>query len=136
MSSGESTSGHVPSGLFVTLDDLKYAYHPVQAMPDRPHMFTYHLTIHNQSQSTVAILARKWILRYQDGEVDVIEGDKVVGRTPELAPGQSFSYASFHLVAMNADVEGAFHGVDDAGHQIRATIPPFQLEIPDSQACN
>ena len=136
MSETESTPGPIPSGLFVTLDELAYAYHPIQAMPDRPHMFTYHLTIHNHSDRTIAILARKWILRYTNGEVDVIEGDKVVGRTPELAPGKSFSYASFHLVAENASVEGAFHGVDDDGHQIRVTIPAFDLVIPDSTACN
>ena len=105
-----------PAGLFVTLDNLSYRWHPAGGVPERPHMFTYHLTIHNHSDRTIAILARKWILRYVDGQVDVIEGDKVVGRTPELAPTEAFSYSSFHLVAHNASVEGAFHGVDDDGH--------------------
>ncbi|MGC9450463.1 MAG: ApaG domain [Oceanipulchritudo sp.] len=136
MKDSSPTTHPTPAGVFVTLDKLTYAYHLIRDMPERPHMFTYHLTIHNQSSRTIAILARKWVLRYGDGEVDVIEGDKVIGKTPELAPGKTFSYASFHLVARNALVEGAFHGVDDEGNQIHVPIPPFQLEIPGKTACD
>jgi ApaG protein len=125
-----------PKGVFVTLDELNYAYQPGPTPPGKPHVFTYHLTIHNQSKITVTILARKWILRGIDGDVDVIEGDKVVGKTPELAPGQSFSYASFHLVGTGANVSGAFHGVDEAGSLITVPIAPFELEVPGESGCN
>ena len=125
-----------PKGLFVTLDELNYNYQPKQTPPGKPHVFTYHLTIHNQSDRTVKVLARKWVLTYQDGGVDVIEGDKVVGKTPELPPGQSFSYASFHLVTGSASSTGAFHGVDETGVTFSIPIVPFELQIPGESGCN
>ena len=69
-----------PDGLYVTVDELHYYFRPEHAPKDRPHLFNYHITIHNHSDRTVTILARKWVLHYAGGEVDVFEGDKVVGR--------------------------------------------------------
>jgi ApaG protein len=123
-------------GLFVTLDQLQYSYRPDRAPEDRPHVFTYHLTIHNQSEEAVTILARKWVIRGSDGEIDVIEGDKVIGKTPQLAPGQSFSYASFHLVGRDAEVTGAFHGVNAAGNPVTVAVKAFDLKIPGGTGCN
>ena len=131
-----SSASATPQGLFVTLDELQYTHHPVNAPEDRPHLFTYHLTIHNHSSTTITILARKWILAYPDGQVDVIEGDKVVGKTPTLSPEKSFSYASFHLVPANAEVRGAFHGVDENGSAIIVAMPEFTLSIPGNTPCN
>lgn len=136
MSENDASSRPTPNGLFVTLDELQYTHHPVNAPDDRPHLFTYHLTIHNQSDQEVTILARKWILTYSDGQVDVIEGDKIVGKTPTLHPLKSFSYASFHLVPADADVRGAFHGVDDQGDPFTVAMPEFKLTIPGNHTCN
>lgn len=131
-----SSAPSTPEGVFVTLDELQYTHHPVNAPEDRPHLFTYHLTIHNHSPNTITILARKWILTYPDGQVDVIEGDKVVGKTPTLSPGKSFSYASFHLVPANALVRGAFHGIVGNGDPFVVPMPEFTLSIPGNTTCN
>lgn len=136
MSHQPASTRQTPPGLFVTLDKLQYGMQPSQAPRDKSHLFTYHLTIHNQSAKGVTILARKWILTYEDGEMDVIEGDKVVGQTPELAPGNSFSYASFHLIGKNATAKGAFHGVDEHGALVAVAIPAFELQIPGASAWN
>jgi len=136
MSNPESRDQTSANGLFVTLDDLQYTYEPLKAPADRPHLFTYHLTIHNQSGKTVTILARKWILSYENGETDVIEGDKVIGKTPELSPGQCFAYASFHLVPTGARVHGTFFGMDDSGAPVSIAIPKFELILPGESSCN
>ena len=125
-----------PEGLFVTLDDLKYNYNPIHAPEDKPHLFAYHLTIHNHSETPVTILARKWIIEYEDGKMDVLEGDKVIGRTPELNSGQSFSYTSFHLVPGNAHARGAFHGIDSEGELFSVAMPEFKMTVPEDNACN
>ena len=135
MGDSGSVSRSTPTGLFVTVDGLTYCYRPGHAPKDRPHLFNYHLTIHNHSDNTVTILTRKWVLNYQGGEVDVIEGDKVVGKTPVLDPGNFFSYDSFHMVGENASVNGAFHGVDDSGNPISVPIPYFVLNIPKESEC-
>jgi len=136
MSHQPANTRQTPPGLFVTLDKLQYGLQPSQAPRDKSHLFAYHLTIHNQGSKAVTILARKWILTYEDGEMDVIEGDKVVGQTPEVAPGKSFSYNSFHLVGKNATVTGAFHGVDTDGTLVAVPIPAFELQIPGESAWN
>jgi len=136
MMSQAPNSRSKPKGIFVTLDELNYTYQPTRTPPGKPHVFTYHLTIHNQSERTIRVLARKWVLTYIQGGIDVIEGDKVVGKTPELPPGQSFSYTSFHLVAGSASTTGAFQGVDDTGTAFSIPIVPFELQIPGESGCN
>lgn len=136
MEENSTKSRPTPEGLFVTLDDLKYSYNPVHTPAEKPHLFAYHLTIHNHADVTVTILARKWIIEYEDGTMDVFEGDKVIGRTPELAPGKSFSYTSFHLVPGNAHARGAFHGIDSEGEPFTVAMPEFQMTIPGEAPCN
>lgn len=117
-------------GLRVELDKLVYRHGGDELPPDRPHAFIYYLTIHNDSDRTVVLLARKWVVEHADGTRLVIEGDKIVGETPRLEPGEHFSYNSYHITATDARVHGSFHGVDEDGARIFVRIPMFELEIP------
>jgi ApaG protein len=119
-------------GLSVTLDRLDYRPGGVHVPTETPHVFVYHLTIHNRSDRRVRLLGRKWIVESADGERLVVEGDKIVGHTPDLAPGEHFSYNSFHLTATHARASGSFHGVDEAGARIHVRIPPFEMRVPES----
>ncbi|HCR36885.1 MAG TPA: ApaG domain, partial [Opitutae bacterium] len=102
-------------GLNVTLDRLTY-YRDDENLPkETPHAFIYHLSIHNHSQRNIMLMARKWVIQEAGGNTQVIEGDKIVGKTPALKPGQTFSYNSYHVIANNAQVEGSFHRVDEDG---------------------
>src|SRR3954449_8787699 len=83
-------------GLHVTVDRVAY-YPDAQTPPDRPHCFVYFITIHNDSDVTVTIKGRKWVVTNERGEVIAVEGDGVVGEFPEIAPGDRFTYNSFHL---------------------------------------
>ena len=69
-----------------------------------------------------------------DGERLVIEGDKIVGETPRLAPGESFSYNSFHVTGTNSRVIGSFHGTDEDGARVHAVMSPFEMVIPSEDA--
>jgi ApaG protein len=86
-------ASHELPGLSVKLDKLVY-HHGDNLPPDRPHAFIYHLTIRNDSDRTVTLLGRKWVIENTDGTSLVVEGDKIVGETPTLAPGGHFSYNS------------------------------------------
>ncbi|MDF1713932.1 MAG: ApaG domain [Akkermansiaceae bacterium] len=102
----------------------------LDAPPEKPFPFAYFIHIINGSTKTVTILARKWILKDGAGEVVVVEGSGVVGETPKLQPGEKFSYNSYHVVASDSEVSGAFFGVDSAGLGIRVRIPAFTLRRP------
>ncbi len=126
-----SASFELP-GLHVELDKLVYRHGGEQLPPDRPHAFIYYLTITNHSSRTVTLLGRKWVVEHADGTQLVVEGDKIVGETPRLAPGGHFSYNSYHVTSCNARAHGSFHGVDEDNRRVFVRIPAFDLKIPGS----
>ncbi|MDB4479063.1 ApaG domain [Akkermansiaceae bacterium] len=119
-------------GLRVEIEKVVFAPQ-LEAPPEKPFPFAYFIHIINESSETVTILARKWILRDTKGEVVVVEGAGVVGENPKLMPGQSFSYNSYHVVACDSKVAGAFFGVDSEEKRFCAKIPPFTLKCPFGQ---
>jgi ApaG protein len=115
-------------GLRVSVDDLQYT--DEMAPADKPHRFVYFITIKNESAETVTIRGRKWVVQELGGETVVVEGDGVVGEFPRLDPGESFSYDSSHIVAMDAVVNGSYFGVTEAGERVFTRIPTFDLNPP------
>ena len=117
-------------GLRVTVD--RVVFHPeAKAPPERPYCFVYFVTIHNDSEVPVTIRGRKWVVRGDDGDVSVVEGDGVVGQTPLLQPGDEFNYNSFHLLStLSAVAEGAYLGVDGGGRPVFTRIPRFSMVVP------
>ena len=126
MSSGSS---EVP-GLTARLDKLTY-HHGGPSLPaDKPHAFVYHITIQNASDRVVTLLGRKWVVVHADGSRLVIEGDKIVSETPRLAPGEEFSYNSYHVAGCDGTAHGCFHGIDEHGQKIHVMLPPFAMVVP------
>ncbi len=118
-------------GLRATIDRVIYAPH-LEAPPEKPHPFVYFISIHNDSEETVTIRGRKWVVTETDGSRVVVEGDGVVGKTPRLEPGERFSYNSYHVAAGRCVAEGAFFGVTESGAPVFTRIPAFELEVPQS----
>jgi ApaG protein len=117
-------------GLTARLDKLVY-HHGGKSLPeDKPHAFVYFVTIHNGSDRVVTLLGRKWVLEHNDGSRLVIEGDRIVGETPRLSPGEEFSYNSYHVTGVEARVYGSFHGVDEFGNRVHVILPSFELKLP------
>jgi ApaG protein len=109
----------------------KIVYMPaLEAPPDRPYPFVYFITIDNQSAETVTIRGRKWVITDQVGQKIVVEGDGVVGEFPCLAPGERFSYNSYHVIGSDSVAEGAFIGLTDEAVPFVVRIPQFKMEIP------
>ena len=116
-------------GLRVTVD--KVSHHRDANFPsETPHAFVYFLTISNLSQETVKLLGRKWIIRSPDGQIEIFEGDGIVGETPTLPPGETFSYNSYHLTGTALTAEGAFHGTTADGRRVFVRIPAFAMTPP------
>ena len=102
--------------------------------PDRPHCFVYYITIHNDSNATVTIKGRKWVVTNEGGEVTAVEGEGVVGQLPRIEPGEKFSYNSFHLLdTRTAVAEGSYLGIDANGRKVLTRIPRFEMVVPDGQ---
>ena len=117
-------------GLHVTVD--RVVYQPdAQTPADRPHCFAYFISIHNDSDVPVTIKGRKWVVRNALGEITAVEGDGVVGQSPTIAPGEKFSYNSYHLLDTDVAVaEGGYLGVDSLGRKVVTRIPRFEMRVP------
>ncbi len=116
-------------GLVVTVDRVVYMPQ-LDAPDDQPHPFAYFITVRNDSPHRLVLLRRKWVVYQNTGSTEVVEGDGIVGMTPELGPGQTFSYNSYHVTSSGAEVGGAFFGETAAGDQFFVRIPAFSLTVP------
>jgi ApaG protein len=93
--------------------------------------FLYTITITNQSQDTVQLLSRHWIITNADGLVEEIRGPGVIGEQPVLAPNESFTYTSgCPLKTAFGKMEGTYQMTTAAGERFDVRIAPFTLSEP------
>jgi ApaG protein len=118
-------------GLHASLDKLVHHKEKSTVKGINLHAFIYFITIRNVSDRKVTLLGRKWILTNSDGTTTVVEGDKIVGETPTIPPGESFSYNSYHVTHLSAEASGSFHGFDEFNKKVHVRIKPFRLDIPE-----
>jgi len=118
-----------PPGLRVTID--RVAHQPDAETPtSRPYCFVYYISIWNDTPEPVTIRGRKWVVTNARGEITAVEGEGVVGMTPEIPPGEKFSYNSYHLLdTPTGRAEGSYIGIDASGRRVLTRIPPFELEV-------
>lgn len=92
--------------------------------------FAYKIKINNESNRTVQLLGRKWMIKQADGTIDTVEGDGVVGDQPVIDPGQSHEYTSYCL--LNGDhgsMWGFYFGKDEEETPVMWRIPRFDMSI-------
>lgn len=109
-------------------------YEPDHSHPqEKRFIFSYHVTITNESPSAVKLLSRHWIVINGEGDREDVRGPGVVGFTPTLAPGESFSYTSY--CPLNTDfgtMEGSYRLEDEGGNEFDVAIGRFYLAANDS----
>ncbi len=98
---------------------------------DHKFAFSYTIYITNRSDQTVTLRNRHWIITHGDGSVEEVIGEGVIGETPELAPGASYSYTSGALIPTPVgSMKGSYGFVTNDGQSFRAEIPEFTLHDP------
>lgn len=114
--------------------DVAPRYHPEHSQPAEGRwFFSYTVTITNEGDETVQLVARTWRITNADGDVQLVEGAGVVGEQPVLAPGETFTYTSFcPLDTSLGAMEGSYTMVSDGGAQFEARIDPFTLVDPSA----
>ena len=96
--------------------------------------FAYTISITNRSDQVITLRNRHWIITHADGSVEEVIGEGVIGETPELAPGKSYSYTSGALIPTPmGSMRGSYGFVTADGHSFRAEIPEFVLRNPEAQ---
>ena len=104
-----------------------------QARQSRPDLdlfvYSYRITIKNESEYTVQLLSRFWEIFDVIMERRIVEGEGVVGEQPVLSPGQSYQYISYCQLKTDAGSMKGYYTFQREvdGFQFDALIPEFML---------
>jgi ApaG protein len=103
-----------------------------QSEPDEGRwVWAYHIEIVNASTRTAQLLSRAWSITDARGRLETVVGPGVVGQTPVLQPGESYTYTSgCPLPTPSGSMLGQYTMVDEAGDRFEIDIPAFSLDIP------
>lgn len=110
-------------------------YHAERSDPTRRYwFFSYEIRISNEGSERVQLVSRHWVVTDATGREQHVRGPGVVGETPVLDPGETFSYTSFcPMPTSMGAMEGSFQMVVSAsGERFDARIDPFVLEDPST----
>lgn len=126
-----SLFGHVAETEGVTVR-VAVSYLEDQSDPARGRWFwSYHIRLENDSDRTVQLLTRHWVITDGRGAQHMVEGEGVIGEQPVIAPGASYDYVSgCPLTTPTGSMQGSYLMVDDSGITFHATIPKFGLLAP------
>ena len=112
---------------------VEVEYQPDYSSPSQYHyVFTYRVTIENNSNRTIQVLRRHWHIQDIGYTQREVAGEGVVGRQPVIEPGQAHQYVSGCNLKSGI---GSMHGtyvverVMD-GKLFNVSIPRFQMIAP------
>ena len=98
-------------------------------------LWRYFVKIKNNSAQTIQIVKRYWKITHEDGSIQEIFGEGVVGKKPVLVPQLEFEYTSqVQLECSSAIMGGHYYAVKENGEILQITIPNFSLDIPNTQS--
>ncbi len=111
---------------------VRTQYLPEQSQPPGgPFAFAYTVTIRNTGDIAAQLVARHWVITDAQGQVEEVRGLAVVGHQPLLAPGESFEYTSWTMIATPIGrMSGTFFCMTEDAHAFEAPIPEFALVAP------
>ncbi len=93
--------------------------------------FAYEICIENQSDTSVQLLNRHWLITDGNGTTREVHGSGVVGKQPHIAPGESFIYTSGALLETPVgSMQGHYEMQRADGTLFTAPIEVFSLSVP------
>lgn len=108
-------------------------YQPSYSSPLQEHfVFTYRISIENNSENTIQLLRRQWFIYDSNATVREVEGEGIIGVQPVLEPGEVHEYVSgCNLKTSIGKMVGTYlmeRLID--GKQFHIEIPEFNLIVP------
>ncbi|MEY8847854.1 Co2+/Mg2+ efflux protein ApaG [Psychroserpens sp. XS_ASV72] len=94
--------------------------------------FGYKVTIENQSKDSVQLNSRYWKILDALNNVDIVEGEGVIGKKPVIKPGESHTYNSGCLLTSPfGAMQGHYNMVNFTNtNKFKVAIPSFKLSAP------
>ncbi|HMB56149.1 MAG TPA: Co2+/Mg2+ efflux protein ApaG [Arenimonas sp.] len=101
------------------------------APEDGRFVFAYTIRISNRGQVPARLISRHWLITDDNGKVQEVRGEGVVGEQPWLRPGDDFEYTSGAVLETAlGTMEGSYQMLADDGTSFDAPIAAFTLSIP------
>lgn len=112
--------------------EVRTRFLPEQSTPDeRRFVFAYTIRIHNAGRVAARLLSRHWLITDDDGKVQEVRGEGVVGEQPWLRPGDDFEYTSGAVLETPlGTMQGSYQMLADDGTTFDAPIAAFTLSVP------
>ncbi|MEO8963339.1 MAG: Co2+/Mg2+ efflux protein ApaG [Gammaproteobacteria bacterium] len=109
-------------------------YLPEQSSQEKQRfLWTYEITISNQSDTIVQLLNRFWHITDMTGHVEEVRGPGVIGLQPIIKPESKFVYSSFcQLMTPQGTMEGDYAMQTLEEEHFLVKIPKFTLSAPTS----
>ena len=94
--------------------------------------FGYRITIENQGKDAVQLTDRHWKIYDSLNDIEIVDGEGVIGKKPVLKPGESHTYNSGCLLSSPiGSMKGFYNMVNfTTTRRFRVTIPTFKLCAP------
>ncbi|MFZ2237136.1 MAG: Co2+/Mg2+ efflux protein ApaG [Dokdonella sp.] len=103
-----------------------------ESMPQEDrYVFAYTIKIANEGSVGARLLTRHWVIADDNGELNEVRGDGVIGEQPWMSPGDDFEYTSGTVLKTAlGTMHGSYQMIADDGTHFDASIPAFVLSMP------
>ncbi|WP_298392798.1 Co2+/Mg2+ efflux protein ApaG [Flavobacterium sp.] len=94
--------------------------------------FSYEITIENHSKDSVQLTSRHWEIFDSLNDVEIVDGEGVIGKKPVLKPGESHTYSSGCLLSSpHGAMRGFFNMINFTSTKtFKVIVPTFRLSAP------
>jgi ApaG protein len=94
--------------------------------------FSYEITIENYSKDSVQLISRHWEIFDSLNEIEMVDGEGVIGKKPVLKPGETHTYSSGCLLSSpHGAMKGFFNMINfTTTKNFKVIVPVFRLSAP------
>ena len=94
--------------------------------------FSYVVTIENHSKDSVQLTSRHWEIFDSLNDIEIVDGEGVIGKKPVLKPGEQHTYSSGCLLSSPyGAMKGYFNMVNfTTTKSFRVIVPTFKMCAP------
>ena len=112
--------------------NVETTYLSNESNPDQnKYYFLYTVLIKNNSKKNAKLLSRHWIITDDNGKIQDVKGEGVIGEQPDIKPGEEFQYTSGTMIETSlGTMKGSYQMIDDEDNYFDAAIPEFVLSTP------
>jgi ApaG protein len=114
----------------VTVESNYIAQQSVET--EQQYVFSYTITVTNNSLETVQLLSRYWLISDANGDSNTVTGEGVIGQQPFIKPNESFTYTSGCILKSPlGNMQGHYKMQTASAQLIQVNIAPFRLAKPN-----